>query len=194
MNPSQGAFSVSSLQVEVLDHGPATTISLRGRADGTNLDPLPERLARARPHGRDGGEIGLAELESCDVETILELVAFASEVRDHDGQVSLAGATPWTVAMLKLLDVEGVIALPAAGPDPSTGTWLSSDLSPAQVTALRRLLAALDHERDVRDVDGSAAAHQATSLVVEVERAGRAAEGWSVQQPDGDGTGDRDRR
>jgi hypothetical protein len=60
-------------------------------------------------------------LDFCDVETVQELLAFASEVCEHDGHVVLVGATTWVLAMLRLLDAEGVITIPPLDSDRPRG-------------------------------------------------------------------------
>ena len=146
MNPSSGACSASPLVVEAVIHDQSTRIMVRGRADSTNRDRLTAGLAAVDVTATSRVEIQLAQLESCDVEAVLELLGFAGDVRDHGGQVALVGATPWVLAMIRLLDVDSVVSLSPADSRAAMQAWLTTDVLLGQATALRQLLTTLDHD------------------------------------------------
>lgn len=150
MNLSSGASDVSPLvfQIACSDHA-TTRITIVGRADSSNRDHLRRALCAVDVPDMSRVELALARLEFCDVEAAVELLAFASRISDpHDAAVAVAvvDATAWVAAMLILLDVEGVVAMPAPSSGSPNGTWLTTDLPPGQATALLQFMMSLDHD------------------------------------------------
>lgn len=145
MHPSPGPSSTPSLTVHIASSDHATRITVRGRADDSNRARLGRALAAVDVTAATRVELTL-RLDFCDVETVQELLAFASEVCEHDGHVVLVGATTWVLAMLRLLDAEGVITIPPLDSDRPTEGWLTTDLDPGEAAALRHLLTALEHD------------------------------------------------
>ena len=145
MNHSSGASIVSPLVVQTASYDYATRITILGRADSSNRDPLRRALWAVHVTAASRVELALARLEFCEVEAAFELLAFASEIRDNDGDVVVVDATPWVAAMLTLLDAEGVVAIPALRSESSKRTWLTSEVPPEQATALIQFMVALGH-------------------------------------------------
>lgn len=146
MNPSSGASIVSPLVVQSVSYDHATRITIRGRADSSNRDRLRRALWAVDVAATGRVELALARFEFCEVDAAFEPLAFAGEINDNDGDVVVVDATPWFVAMLTLLDVEGVVAIPAPRADSPKRTRLTTDVPPGQATALLQLMRALDHD------------------------------------------------
>lgn len=147
MTVSSGASAVPPLVVQMVRRDQATRITILGRADSSNRDRFRRALFAVDVTATSRVELVLAQLEFCDVEAASELVAFATEVSDNDGDVAVVDATPWVVAMLTLLDVEGAVAMPAPRSESTKKkTWLTTDVPPGQATALLQLMEALDHD------------------------------------------------
>ena len=145
MNPSSGASSATPLAIQHVSRDHTTRITMRGRVDASNHAVFRAALRAIDHTSTSQVELGLSQLEACDIGAVFELVAFASEVRDHGRQVALIDANLWVLAMLTLLDVAGAITMPTLTADPPAA-WLTTDASPTQTSALHQLLTALDHQ------------------------------------------------
>lgn len=99
------------LRVETIDHDHAVWILLRGEADIATLVHLEASLARIPIEGSKSVHLHVADLDFCDVSTLLQLTDFARTVTKAGQHVTTCGARPIIHKVARLLDVHGDLGM-----------------------------------------------------------------------------------
>lgn len=113
---SQHTATRTLLAVEILTTDDRAAVTLRGQADASTYDRLLDGLEDLHVGERTLLELGLSELEFCDVASAREIIDLADAVRTNGGRVRITGApNVWVHTMLTILDVGGDLPLNGVG-------------------------------------------------------------------------------